>query len=153
MRLYLDTSALVKLHVDEEGYVVVRRAAAAAQTISTTAIAYVEARAAFARRRRERVLSAHDHPRVLRDLDADWQRYMVVAVTDRLIQESARLAEAHGLRAYDAVHLASALTVRDHLTEPLVFLCFDRRLERAARREGLHRLGAEARVRGAHGAR
>ena len=148
MRLYLDTSALVKLHIDEEGRLGVRRAVADAETTATTAVAYVEARAAFVRRRHEGVLSVKDYARITTDLDADWQRYLVVTITDRLIRESARLAEIHRLRAYDAVHLASATGIRARLAEPVVFACFDRRLGRAARREGLRLLGAEARVRG-----
>ena len=53
MKLYLDTSALVKLYVEEEGSATVREAIARAETVATTVIVYVEACAAFARRRRE----------------------------------------------------------------------------------------------------
>jgi antitoxin (DNA-binding transcriptional repressor) of toxin-antitoxin stability system len=48
--LYLDTSALVKLYVDEEGALAVRHAVDQAELVATSAIAYAEARAAFARR-------------------------------------------------------------------------------------------------------
>ena len=118
MRLYLDTSALVKLYVDEEGSSVVRSAVDQARQISTSAIAYVEARAAFVRRRHEGGLLAGEYRRIIRDLDDDWARYLVVEVTDSLIRESARLAETHRLRAYDAVHLASATAVHGRLAEP-----------------------------------
>ena len=60
MKLYLDTSALVKLYVEEEGSATVREAIARAETVATTVIAYVEACAAFARRRREGRLSRGD---------------------------------------------------------------------------------------------
>jgi uncharacterized protein with PIN domain len=62
MRLYLDTSALVKLYVDEEGSPFVRSAVERAGVVSTSAITYVEARAAFVRRRHERGLSAGLEP-------------------------------------------------------------------------------------------
>jgi len=48
LKLYLDTSALVKLYVEEEGSATVREAIARAGTVATTVIAYVEAYAAFA---------------------------------------------------------------------------------------------------------
>lgn len=140
MRLYLDTSALVKLYVDEQGSPIVRSAVDQAGLITTSAIAYVEARAAFVRRRHQGGLSAGEYRRVIRDLDADWSRYLVVEVTDSLIREGARLAEAHRLRAYDAVHLASAGAVRGHLAEPVVFVSWDLGLEKAASAEGLEAL-------------
>ena len=140
MRLYLDTSALVKLYVDEEGSPAVRSAIEQTELIATSAIAYVEARAAFIRRRHEGGLSAGDYTRVVRGLDADWTRYLVVEVTDSLIRESARLAEAHRLRAYDAIHLASAATVHRRLAEPVVFASWDLGLEKVASGEGFESL-------------
>lgn len=137
MRLYLDTSALVKLYVDEEGSPLVRSAVDQARLIATSAIAYVEARAAFVRRRHEGGLSARDYRSIIRDLDADWARYLVVEITELLIREAARLAEAHRLKAYDAVHLASAAAIHGRLAEPILFASWDLGLEKAAKREGL----------------
>jgi predicted nucleic acid-binding protein len=137
VKLYLDTSALVKLYVDEEGSPAVRSAVDQAGLISTSAIAYIEARAAFVRRRHEGRLSIGDYRKIVRDLDADWARYLVMEVTDSLIREGARFAEAHRLRAYDAVHLASATALRSRLGEPVIFASWDLGLEKAASVEGL----------------
>lgn len=57
MIVYLDTSALVKLYVDEPGTQEVARWIQRATAVSTSRVSYVEARAAFARRYRERALS------------------------------------------------------------------------------------------------
>jgi predicted nucleic acid-binding protein len=140
VRLYLDTSTLVKLHVQEEGSSLVRGAVERAALIATSALTYVEARAAFVRLRHEGGISAANYQRVVRDLDADWSHYLVVQVTDRLLRQGARLAEAHRLRAYDAVHLASAVAVKERIVEPVTFGCWDRGLERAASGEGLELL-------------
>jgi len=51
LRLYLDTSALVKLYVAEEGSALVRETVQRVETVAASGIAYVEARAAFSRRR------------------------------------------------------------------------------------------------------
>ncbi len=48
MILYLDTSALVKLYVSEEGSEIVRGAVESAGRVATSRIAYAEARAALA---------------------------------------------------------------------------------------------------------
>ena len=137
MNLYLDTSALVKLYVEEEGSATVREAVAGADSVATAAVAYVEARAAFARRRRERRLSSDDYRRTVHELDTDWEHYLLLELTSTLIRRAAEFAETHALRAYDAVHLASAKILRERLQGPIHFACWDYNLMTAARREGL----------------
>ena len=53
MMLYLDTSALVQLYVDEKKSKTVKQAVHQADAVATSLLAYTEARAAFARSRRE----------------------------------------------------------------------------------------------------
>lgn len=137
MRLYLDTSALVKLYVEEEGSPLVRKAVEEAEAVATSIIGYVEARAAFARRHREKRISLPDYRRVIRDFESDWDRYLVLQATDILIRRAGRLAEAHNLRAYDAIHLASATVLRQRLADTLSFASWDSQLQAAALREGL----------------
>ena len=140
MTLYLDTSALVKLYILEEGTEAVRIAVEGTGLVVTSAIAYVEARAAFARLRREGALSAGHHRRTTRDLDTDWPRYLTIEVVTPIIREAARLAEAHRLRAYDAVHLASAAAAHRRLAGAVVFATWVGPLENAAKREGFRAL-------------
>jgi uncharacterized protein len=135
--LYLDTSALVKLYVAEDGSTLVRQAVADADRVATSGIAYVEARSALARRRREGGLLPLQHRRIVRVLDGDWGHYLRLDITEALIHQAAALAERHRLRAYDAIHLASASVLRGRLGTPVVFACWDATLEAAARREGL----------------
>jgi len=143
LRLYLDTSALVKLYVEEEGSVLVRETVQRVETVATSAIAYVEARAAFSRRRRERYLSTVDYRRLRREFDADWERYVLLEVTGTLIRKAAELAEAQALRAYDAIHLASAKLLSQRLKEQVLFSSWDLNLLSAARREGMQTVGGE----------
>ena len=136
LRLYADTSALVKLYVEEAGSAPVRAQIGEAAVVATSSIAYVEARAALARRRRAGDFSAGEHRRVVGELDADWERYVRLEVTSELIREAAALADRHHLRAYDAIHLASAVTARRQLGGDLVFACWDDGLNTVASREG-----------------
>jgi predicted nucleic acid-binding protein len=137
LRLYLDTSALVKLYVEEEGSSMVRQWVDDADTVATSIIAFVEARAAFARRHREKRISSAAHARLVRDFAADWDRYLVLEATQPLMRLAGRLAATHALRAYDAIHLASAKILREKLAEPVFFASWDARLAAAARKEGL----------------
>lgn len=137
MRVYLDTSALVKLYTSEEGSALARRCVQDAEVAVTSLLAYVEARAAFARKRRDGTFTPLEHRRAVRDLDRDWERFVRWEVTDGLVRGAAALADRHHLRAYDAVHLASATSARHEFAESLLFATWDARLEAAAGREGL----------------
>jgi predicted nucleic acid-binding protein len=140
MILYLDTGALVKLYVDELMTDAVKEAVEGVDAVATSLLAYAEARAAFARARREARLSVQSYRSVVDAFAEDWDRYVSVEVTDVLVKEAGRLAESRALRGYDALHLASALSLRSRLTAPVSFLAFDQRLMTAAKREGLSAL-------------
>jgi predicted nucleic acid-binding protein len=134
--LYLDTSALVKLYVDEPGRAAVVSEIEGAAAVATVRIAYAEARAAFARKRREGGLDAKSLKLVVELLDEEWAAYNVVDVSEPLVRRAGILAERHGLRGYDAVHLAAAVELEGaggHVS----FGCFDEHLRRAARRVNL----------------
>jgi uncharacterized protein len=76
--LYLDTTALVKIYVEETRSADVRENAKKAEGLATSRIAYAEACAAFARKRRDQGLSRADHRSVVDDLDEDWGDYFIV---------------------------------------------------------------------------
>lgn len=134
MTLYLDTSSLVKLYVAEAESDAVRQMVENADIVATAAIAYPEARAAFARRRREGGLRPRAFAAAKRALDEDWPRYLAIDVTAALCRDAGDLAERHGLRGYDGVHLAAYLQVtRAAGTAKVRFSCFDNRLTAAAR--------------------
>lgn len=139
MILYLDTSALVKLYVDEHGTEQVRSATVAAEACITHELSYVEARSAFARKRREGAWSETIYRHVLSALDEDWPALDRVAVTQSLVRRAADFTERFELRAYDAVQLAAAEAVKDQVgsASPVQFCCFDERLVTAAERLGL----------------
>jgi len=136
MILYLDTSALVKLYVDEEGSEAVREACARAHIIPTSRLAHVETRAAFARAYHEKWIRKERYQTMLEDFYQDWESYFVLEITEDLVRQAGDLAERHQLRALDAIHLASALLVRDQTQREAQFFCFDHKLRRAAKKEG-----------------
>lgn len=140
--LYLDTSALLKIYFDEEGAPLVRGSVQGSSAVTSSLIAFVETRAAFARRRRSGELKPDDHRRLTHEFEADWAQYVKIGVTDSLVLNAARLAEVHRLRAYDAIHLASVLALGAQVGEAPTFACWDRALNAAAAREGLPLLRA-----------
>jgi uncharacterized protein len=137
--LYLDTSALVKRYVVEHGSDLVDSAVGAASIVVTSRVAYPEACAAFARRTREGALTRAQHRRVLAQFDGDLEALAWVELDAVLAAHAGRLAERHGLRGFDAIHLGSALMLGGRLSDDhhVSFLAFDDRLVRAAAAEGL----------------
>jgi predicted nucleic acid-binding protein len=109
--LYLDTSSLVKLYVHEPGSEDVGRLLEKAEIAATSVLAYPEARAALARRRRESSLTPTAHRRARAALDADWPRILALDVAEPLAKSAGDLAERHRLRGFDALHLASYLSI------------------------------------------
>ena len=137
MILYVDTSALVKLYVPEPESSAVQALVGSAQIAAVSVIAFAEARAAFARKRRERAVGQKDYRRIVEEFNDDWDHFFIVDVTEPLVKRAAQLAEKHGLRGYDAIQLSSAIVLREQSGEAVSFCCFDDRLLRASRREGL----------------
>lgn len=135
MTLYLDTSSLVKLYVEEPGSDLVSGLVADATVVVTSAVAYPEGRAAFARLRREGALSPRAFSSVKRAFDLHWPQYLSLAATDVLCRSAGALAETYGLRGFDSVHLASYAEVVERAARGDVnFSSFDERLNQAARK-------------------
>ena len=137
MTLYLDTSSLVKLYIDEPDADDIRDLVERAAVVATSVVAYPEARATFARRRRERLMTPAESAAALRQLDADWLRLLSIPVSEEVARAAGRLADEHGIRGCDAVHLASFedLIARSD-DEDVQFSCADERLVKAARTLG-----------------
>jgi uncharacterized protein len=84
--LYLDTSALVKIYVEETRSTDVRENAKRAEGLATSRIAYAEAQAAFARKRREKGLSGADYCSVVTDLDQDRDDYFIFDLSETVVR-------------------------------------------------------------------
>ena len=139
MTAFVDSSALVKLYADEDGASAIRRLDA----MVVSAVARVEVPAAVWRKARMRQLDAADARVLIDDFEADWHgtlnadpRFAAVAVTGNVLESSAHLAAVHGLRAYDAIQLGSAITARAAAPRLRVLAAFDAALRDAAAAEG-----------------
>lgn len=130
--LYLDTSALVKIYVEESYSDVVISAIAQADIVAAHVISYVEAHAAFARLQRERIFTNEQFERVKREFVEDWEAYFQIPFTQPLMLRSAEIAEICALRAYDSVHLAAADILFKQSQQSVIFASFDQRLNQAA---------------------
>lgn len=135
MIVYVDTSALVKLLVQDEGGTdTTMQVWDAADLAFTSRITYPEGRVALAAAARAGRLTRTQLGRARGSLADVVDRCAVVELGAELAESAGDVAERFALRAYDAVHLASALAVADDST---VLLTWDEELADAGRRAGL----------------
>lgn len=135
MIAYLDTSALVKLLVeDEAGSDTAAEIWDAADATFTSRVAYPEARAALAAAQRAGRLTRAELSRAREALADLFDRCAVVELVAGLAEAAGDASERFALRAYDAVHLVSALAVAEGTT---VLLTWDEQLAASGRRVGL----------------
>lgn len=130
--LYLDTSALVKLYVEEEGRETVFEAVEGAERVAISTVAYAEARAAFAQKERLGDLQERGRRQAVSDLDGDWSGFDRIPVSNLVAYRAGEMAEWYALRGFDAIHLASAARLGERFSD-VYFLAFDARLMEAAR--------------------
>jgi predicted nucleic acid-binding protein len=134
MTLYLDTSSLVKLYVEEVGSNDVRALVSRAAVVATSIVAYPETRSALARLRRSGDLTAARCSAVKRDFEAQWPAFLTLEVTHPVSREAGELAERYALRGFDALHLASfAEIARRAGVSGTHFSSFDDHLNKASR--------------------
>ena len=141
MILYLDTSALVKRYFEEPHSIEVAEQWQKADEIATSSVAYAEALASFRRKSREAALDAETLDTISNNFRSDWQTLIRIQVTDELNTYVDRALAAHALRGFDAIHLASAMILRESFLESLLFICFDQKLTQAAKSEGIKTFG------------
>lgn len=141
---YLETSALVKLYIQEAGTrsIIEMAHPSAGHLLAVLALSRVECVSAIRRRLRE-----GDIEQTSADA-AEWQldrhlasRFLVQPVTDQVLDEAVRLLRRYPLRGFDALQLAGflilAAAAQFHPSDPAIFVCGDERLLAAGRGEGI----------------
>ena len=117
--VYFDTSALVKLYVDEPRAKPARAAAEAAAVIATSMLTYAEMRSAFARKRRFGEITPDQLERFKKEFETDWNTFDIVVIGETIVRRAGDFAENYLLKGFDAVHLATAeVSVRDSARSP-----------------------------------
>lgn len=122
--IYLDTSALLKLIFDETGSRKLEEYLADRTALVSSALLVIEGRRGVLRRAPERA------PR----LDVLLTQVKMVTVSDAVVESASRLPDPM-LRSLDAIHLATALLIREDLD---ALVSYDDRLTASAAAHGLH---------------
>lgn len=133
---FWDASALIPLCLQERQSTALKRLAQEDESLAVWWGSSVECLSAFARLRREAVLSETEEEQARLILRALQGAVTEVEPTPAVREQAGRVLRLHPLRAADALQLAAALVWCQG--DPLQhgFVCLDQRLREAARREG-----------------
>lgn len=126
---YFDSSALVKLVVEEEGSDDAAALWDGADAVVSSTVAYPEVRAALACAHRDHRLSDEQLEEATRLWEDFWGALRVVELSTDLARRAGDLAEEHALSGADAIHAASAEVLAG---DALVVATWDSRLHAAA---------------------
>lgn len=135
--IYFDTSALIKLFILEKGSENAQRLFHDHFPPATAVIAHAEIYSGVNRRKREGHLSSQQYTRLSRRFEEHWATYIRIELTEEVLAGAKELLERYPLRAFDAIHLASAISLQKGIREPLQFAAADSRLLDAASAERL----------------
>ncbi len=113
MIAYFDTSAVVPLIINEPSTERCNRVWNESSRVVSVRLLYPEARAALARAERMGRITRAQLVSAVAELDSIMSEVDHIEVTAQLAAAAGNLAQEHGLRGYDAVHLAAVNAVAD----------------------------------------
>lgn len=137
---FLDSSALVKRYIDEQGTPVVIRLMTESDSIVVSRLAWVEVTSACARRVRARLMTDDQFEQVALVLEREIREvFEVIELGGAVMNRAVQLARSRALRAADAIQLACAQVACGERAEnsSICFVSADQELNEAARSEGM----------------
>jgi predicted nucleic acid-binding protein len=130
MKIFLDTSVLVKKYILEEpGAARLAALLAKASVVILSPVTWIEIHHVFYRIRREGLLDAAELKTVLKNVKEDYIFFHVAAFNDVLEEKAVKILEEFPLRSQDAIQLAAAITTGSDL-----FCTADQKLYQTAKK-------------------
>lgn len=134
---FWDSSALIQLFVDQTDTEFVRQLYLDGSPVVVWWGTQVECVRAFCKLSAESVLPEQSLDLVLRSFAGDWKLWFEIEPADEVRKRANDAARKHLLRAADALQLGAALFAQERAGRQLDFVCFDKKLGKAAASEGL----------------
>jgi predicted nucleic acid-binding protein len=135
--IYLDSSALVKRYIEEDGSDKVNALLEERSVAAASRLAYPEILAAITRRHKAKEIETGAFERIKKAFKFDWASFVVVEFHKEVFQFIDEIIIKYALKGADSVHLASALWLKKAMKEDVVFVASDLELIKAAKAEKL----------------
>jgi len=140
VNVFLDTSAIVKIYIDEAYSDVIRSLYSSADnTIYVADIAKVELWSAVRKRFNQADIEEEQYAAITTYFLNDYKSsFTVIKCEELLLDQALEFIHGYSLRAYDSVQLAAAFQCQKSLlNQRLIFVSFDKKLNNAAQETGL----------------
>lgn len=132
--VYFDSSAFVKLVVEEDGSDLAAALWDGCDSALSSRLAYPEVRSALAAAGRVGRLRPAEQRRAESIWEDFWTATRMVELTAKVTEHAGQLASQYALRGADAIHLASVLAIGASAT---IFAAWDQRLRTGAEAAGV----------------
>ncbi len=132
MRLYFDTSALLKRYICEIGSENVDNLFQSATAIYISIIGQIEAISCIRRLLLEKELLPEDYNNLKDTILQDFQFFNTIEISGSILHSSIDIIDKYQLKSLDSIHLATALTLRGQIDH---FVSCDVKLLNAAKKE------------------
>ncbi len=134
MKLFFDTSALIKKYINEKGSEKVDELMNGADTVIVSVIAEIETYSTFKRLLVEKAINTGDYKTLLNEFETDYPYYTQVGL-DNMVASNARiLIDKYQLKTLDSIQLGTALLLKDDID---CFVVCDSKLIKSGKKEGL----------------
>jgi predicted nucleic acid-binding protein len=133
---YFDSSVLAKTYVKESGSDRSRQLVRS-RSVMTSSIAGVEVSSAFRRKLASGSIDEKFHTAIMKRFAQNRRKFRFVEMTSTVLARAEQYVTDFDVRALDAIHLASAMVVRDRFARNLPFITADSRQRDVAEQLGL----------------
>jgi predicted nucleic acid-binding protein len=135
-RAYFDTSVIAKRYIPEQGEAQAHHLLRHYGVIASQLVS-IELASAFRRRLDDRVISYLDYQHAIHGVMKDRCHWDLIPAGAKVLSRAEKLLAAYPVRAFDAIHIASALYVRETVGLGLPFVTGDQRQREGAMFAGL----------------
>ena len=139
MIAYIDTSALLKNYIEENGSQLLRTLFLEIEHMESSILTELELTASIERSKSIRRIDSPRYREIIHHIEKDIRKLPIsfIQVEPEDWKVAKRLIKQRRLRVGDAIQLACALSARKRLGDSMQFLCADHSLLEVARLEGL----------------
>jgi len=136
MIYYLDASALVKVYCYEEGTEAIVNLLRSEVSFYSSIVVYSEVLFTLRRKMKNKDIGKNEFLRQTERFKSHFQTLInCIQISDDILNILENKVLKHSMRALDAIHLASALLVRENIDEDCIFVCSDYDLLNFAKEE------------------
>lgn len=135
--MYFDTSAFLKLTIEENGSETARKKARTSHVLSS-GILPVECFTAVSRRKREGSIREVDFQQIIKAIRESLLSPEIIGISDDVLKKAEDVALLSTARAIDAIHIASALMFQERTGVETSFVTSDKKQSYAAAQVGLN---------------